>query len=151
MKKEQGITLMSVIVYVIALLIVMGVISSLTGYFYKNVNVSNENTENLNEFTTFNSYFTTEINEDNISVLESETTEESPKTSYIAFSNGATYTFSEQNKSIYKNQVKICKNVDKCLFSYDFIDGKYIVYVDLKIGNIEKTGNNVMQFTINNK
>ena len=149
MKKEKGVTLISVIVYVIGLLIVVGVISTLTGFFYKNVNINTDNTEITKQFTKFNSYFTSEINEKDIYVLEVKTSGETPTTtSYIAFSNGVTYTFSEENKSIYRNQVKICTNVDRCLFSYDFIEQKYIVYVDLKIGNLERTGNNILTYTL---
>ncbi len=150
MKKERGITLISVIIYVIALLVVVGLISTLTGYFYKNVNVSTENSELTTQFTKFNSYFTSEVNEKNITVLDAKTSDETPKTSYIAFSNGVTYTFNEEYKAIYRNNIKICTNVDRCLFSYDFIENKYVVYVDLKIGNIERTGNNILTFTINN-
>ena len=62
MKKEKGVTLISVIVYVIGLLIVVGVISTLTGFFYKNVNINTDNTEITKQFTKFNSYFTSEIN-----------------------------------------------------------------------------------------
>lgn len=148
MKKERGITLISVIVYVIALLIVVGLISTLTGYFYRNVNINTENTEITQQFTKFNSYFTSEINEKDIYVLDTKTSNENPKTSYIAFSNGVTYTFSEENKAIYRNKIKICTNVDRCLFSYDFIEQKYVIYVDLKIGNLERTGNNILTYTL---
>ena len=149
MKKEKGVTLISVIVYVIGLLIVVGIISTLTGYFYKNVNINTENTEITKQFTKFNSYFTSEINEKDIYIKDAQISGESPNiTSYIAFSNGVTYTFSEENKSIYRNKIKICESVDRCLFSYDFIEQKYVVYVDLKIGNLERTGNNILTYTL---
>ena len=42
MKKENGVTLTSIIIYILALLIVIGVISALTSYFYRNIDLEGE-------------------------------------------------------------------------------------------------------------
>ena len=62
MSNQKGITLVSVIVYVIAMLIIISVITVLTSYFYKNVDI-NSTSENLSQqYTRFNTFFTEEVN-----------------------------------------------------------------------------------------
>ena len=57
MRSEKGVTLTSLIIYVIAMLIAITIISIMTGYFYKNIDVSTEKYSYLGEYTRFNSYF----------------------------------------------------------------------------------------------
>ena len=70
MKKENGVTLTSIIIYIIALLIVIGIVASLTSYFYKNVDVDGESKLTNSQFTKFTSFFTNEINQPGIKVIE---------------------------------------------------------------------------------
>ena len=50
MKNNHGVTITSLIVYVIAMLIVIGIIANLTSFFYTNVlNLEDEST-NISEF-----------------------------------------------------------------------------------------------------
>lgn len=136
MKKESGMTLISLIIYIIALLVVISVITMLTGYFYNNVNLESEITDNMSQFTQFTSYFSKDINTKNIKVLEVGKAEDN-STSYIAFSNKNTYTFS--NNIIYFNEIAICNNIDKCIFSSVEENGTYKITVDFKSGSFENT------------
>ena len=43
MKSEKGVTLTSLIVYVIGMVMVISIVSVLTTYFYKNINLINDN------------------------------------------------------------------------------------------------------------
>ena len=75
MKSEKGVTLISVIIYVIAMLIIIAVITVLTSYFYTNVDI-NSASEDLNQqYTKFNSYFTEEVNRKGNKILEIGETE----------------------------------------------------------------------------
>ncbi len=136
MKKQKGMTLISLIVYIIALLIVMSVITVLTGYFYNNVDIQSSRTEDMEKFTQFTSYFVKEVNTKAIKVVDNATSEAS-NTSYIAFSNKNTYTFA--NNTIYFNEIAICNNIDKCLFSSVEENGIYKITVDFKTGDFSKT------------
>ena len=142
MKKQEGMTLISLIIYIIALLIVIAVITILTGYFYNNVDIKSATTNSMTQYTKFNSYFANEINERNIKVLEAATSDDET-TSYIAFSNKNTYTFSKPNAeskgAIYFNEVQICNNVDKCLFTSIEENGKYTITVDFQSGSFKNT------------
>ena len=57
MKSEKGITLISLIIYVIALTIVIGIVAVISGYFYNNIATSSEDIEPMVEYTKFNSFF----------------------------------------------------------------------------------------------
>ena len=113
MKNNKGVTLTSLIIYVIGMVIVVASISTLTTFFYKNIDTSAINDNTTTQYTKFLSYFTEEINNSNNKVVEC-------KNNYIIFSSGNQYTYMEENKSIYKNKIKLCDNVEKCEFSYKY-------------------------------
>ena len=87
MKSERGVTLVSLIIYIIGMLIAVTIVTVLNGYFYKNVDLSKDNLTPLQQFTKFNSYFTEEINNDETKVLETYTNEDQTK-SHIIFKIG---------------------------------------------------------------
>ena len=62
MRKESGITLVSLTIYIIAFAVVIGIISVLTSFFYSNVVNLSDTGENSAEFTKFNMYFLEDIN-----------------------------------------------------------------------------------------
>ena len=147
MKNNKGITLTSLIIYIIGMIIVIGTISTLTSFFYKNINIDDISDDSTTQYTKFSSIFSDEINKQNNAVIECKTiTEDENKISYIIFSSGNQYTFNEKNKSIYKNKIKICQNVSDCEFSSSFIDSKYSVKVNFKTKNINMTGNNAITY-----
>ena len=134
MKSQKGITLTSLVVYVIGLALVVGIMAVITTNFYKNVNNNISSIDPINEYTKFNSYFTNEVNQYNIKVLECKQTDEQ---NYIVFDNGVQYTFVKQNKGIYQNKIKICKDVEECTFSTGIKNGNDIVTINMKIGDKE--------------
>ena len=140
MNSNKGVTLTSVIIYIIGMSIVVGVISTLTSYFYKNIDIEDINAA-TGQYTKFTQSFAEETNKENNSVIDC-------KTNYIVFSSGNQYTYMTENKSIYKNNIKICENVDICSFSYSIINGKYSVTVEFKAGNIDFTGNDAIKYII---
>lgn len=118
MKSDKGVTLISVTIYVIAMVLLVAVISVITSYFYKNIKL-NVTKEDLNkQYTKFISYFSEEANLDNNRLLEVSTDDSVPenKVSYVIFSSENQYTFMQKNKSIYVGKVKIATYVKDCNF-----------------------------------
>ena len=125
---EKGITLTSLIIYVIAMLITITIVTVVTGYF---------NTF-YGEFTKFQSFFTDEVNREKNKILEISNGETENSQSYIAFSSGNQYTFVPANNAIYQNNVKIANGVHSCKFEEINDNGKPGVRVTIKIkGNKE--------------
>ena len=70
MKSEKGITLISIIVYVIAMLLIVTIITILTSYFFFFLDI-NSLTEDFNkQYTSFNVYFSEEVNKKGNKILE---------------------------------------------------------------------------------
>jgi hypothetical protein len=145
MKKNNGITLTSLIIYVTGMLLVVTTIATLTSFFYKNIDIKAINNDTT-QYTKFSSIFGEEINRSNNSIIDCKSL--SDGISYIVFSSGNQYTFNENSKSIYKDNVKICDNVELCDFSYTYQDSKYKIKIDFKTSNIDMSGNNAITYNM---
>ena len=131
MKSEKGITLISLTIYIIVMMIVVAMVSMISTYFYSNTKNLNNNINPLTEYTKFNSFFTEEVNHANLKVLECGE-------DYLVFDNGVQYSYIIENKGVYRNHVKICKNVTKCIFESKIKNGKNVITVTMKIGTAEE-------------
>lgn len=107
MKKEKGITLISLIIYIVAVLLTVSFLSVVSTHFYSNTKYLMDNGKYASEFNKFNMYF--------IEDVKNNSTVYSIEKNRIVFEDGTIYTYS--NNSIYKNKVEICKNIEKCEFS----------------------------------
>ena len=139
MKMEKGVTLISVTIYVIVMVIIVSVITVLTSYFYKNVDVNSAKEDLNQQYTRFNAYFTEEVNKKGnqvltISDIDENTTNEGVQ-KYIWFSSGNQYTFIPANKSIYINSVKIAEDIENCTFEEIKEDDKTKVKVTIQGAN----------------
>lgn len=142
MQSEKGITLISITIYVIVMLIVVSVITILTQYFYKNVDVNSVNEDFNQQYTKFNSYFSEEINKEGNKVAgigDLEGSTEGAVQKYILFSSGNQYTFIENNHAIYMNNVKIAENIESCSFTLGTESNKTTITVMIKGENAERT------------
>ena len=140
MKSEKGVTLISLTVYVIVMAIVVSIVAVISSYFYTNTQDINESIDPITEYTKFNTFFSDEVNHENIKVLECKTSYENPDdinsniiSSYIVFDNGVQYTFLSENNGVYRNKVKICSGVENCNFQYEIKNGKAVVKVIFKV------------------
>lgn len=127
MESQKGVTLISLTIYVIAMVTIVAIVTVISGFFYTNMEVASNTVNPLTEYTKFNSFFTDEINHENIKVWEC-------KENYVVFDNGVQYTYISENKGIYRNKVKIANEVQSCSFEYKIKNGKSVVSVALQIG-----------------
>lgn len=137
MKSERGITLMSLIIYVAAMVITIGILSMMTTYFYNNVTTIGKTIDSSKEYTKFNSYFSQEVNtkgikvlkcendnEDNSVIVASDSNNQEMNGNYILFSNGEQYTFVKEDKAVYKNNAKIAEGITSMTFGNSIENGK---------------------------
>ncbi len=150
MKSEKGITVSSLVVYVIALTIIVGIIATITKYYYGNINKLSSNTSSMEEITKFNTYITEEVNKASNIIYDCNTQNSDENDNYVIFYNAndkdetnpksgyTQYTF--KNKSIYLNKIKICSNIDDCKFEDVSDTNNYKLKVTLTInGNTKET------------
>ena len=124
--QERGITTTAVIIYVIIATIVIATFSVITTDFYETLKKENKQSMYSNKYTEFMSYFAKDVQEknnavDTAGVSNSDKGEQIP---YITFTNGNTYKFSNENSAIYKNDIKICDNINICVFKKEKADGQ---------------------------
>lgn len=135
MKKEQGITLTALVIYIIVMIIVLGVISTIINQFYKNNSSIEADTEEILEFNKFNTYFLKEVKAKGNKV-------DTISDNYILFGTGNSFSLS--SNKIYYNNVEICKGVQ----SLTIVQGKDgtgeekdIIYITLTFENFTKSIN----------
>lgn len=110
MKSEKGITLISLIIYMIVMCLVVSMLAIFSDLFYSNTNYLKENSKYMSEYNKFNMYFIEDIkNNKNLLTIENNK---------IEFEDGTVYNYkSDSDYSIYRNKVKICTNIAYCKFT----------------------------------
>lgn len=134
MKSQKGVTLISLTIYVIAMVVVVALMTTIGTFFFENIKDATKKVEVVEEYTKFNRIFSEETTHSNLKVLDWDKTDKS----YIIFDNGVQYSFIKENKSIYKDKVKVCRGIDYCTFEYKIQGGKNAVIVTIRSGNEEK-------------
>ena len=125
---EKGITLTSLVIYIIALSIVMTAMTTMSTYFYGNIGEVLDTPKYLGEFNKFTMFFVADIKNYNSATVTSTT---------IEFENGPTYIFKDE--AIYRNDIKIAKYIMNCTFTAEEpykvgTVSKNIINVNMKIG-----------------
>ena len=153
MRTEKGVTLITVTIYIIVMLIMISIITVLTSYFYKNVDIQSISQDLNQQYTKFNSYFVKEVNKrgnkvvdiQSVSIPQDEEENAETNTSqqnYIVFSSGNQYTYIPKNQGIYMNKVKIAQNITGCTFAtHKEENGKTTVTVTILGDNFERETN----------
>lgn len=135
MKKEKAITLTSLVVYIIVMIMVIGVMSSVSFMFYNNTQNLKQSTKDIIEFNNFNNYFVKEIK-----IANNKVDQISSDGNYIIFTNGNSFSF--HDNSIFYNELKIANNVNSIKFNYDKDENEKeiedVIVVDVKFNDYEK-------------
>ena len=140
MKSERGITLVILVIYILMFSVVMGLLATLSNYIYSNLYYVNDNSIDVSEFNKFNMYFIEDTKTNNQAEIKEITNSEGKNILQITFSDGDIYSYSKEEKCIYKNKQKIAKNIQSFRAEqYKTENGnkKYIT-IDIKIGANEE-------------
>ena len=131
MKKESGITLISLIMYIIVLLFVLTIATKLTSALYFNVRELDTQSNAVVDISKFNMYFLNDIKNKPVTASVSGT-----NIIELTYSDGSEkITYSRSGKALYRNKIKILDNLDEITITQM---GK-IIQVYLKMGNYSKT------------
>ena len=129
-KNQKGITLVSLMVYLIGLIAVIGIVAVLTSFYSKNVATMNDTSEVNSEFNKFDAKMIQETKTAGNEIEEVFGTT-------IKFKNGNTYTYGDNR--IYQNAVTVSKYVKDFAVNFSQDGDKQIlsVYVTFGKGKIE--------------
>ena len=134
MTKEKGVTLISLAIYVATILIVIGILATITGAFKNNIKEINSRGTNNYEIDKFNLYFLKEVKKQGNEIESiSQTGNE------ILFTSGNKYTFESEDNCIYLNDsIKIAENIQSCTFSSSTENEKTVITVTIQAINADE-------------
>lgn len=134
MKSEKGITLTSLVIYVIGITIIFAVIANLTIYFNKNSRTIEYTTNNSAQITRLNQYLINDTKKENAQITEAN------ENIIIIQANGETikYTYDKNSKGIYRNKVKIANDVQGFKVNKEIIYDKTKLLLNVTIGEQEQ-------------
>ena len=134
MKSQKGITLTSLVIYILVTLIVLGILATITANFQSNVKEINREGTGTSEIDKFNIYFLKEVKREGNRI-------NTITNNQISFTTGNTYAFESNENAIYlrngNRNIKISENIESCNFSSDLENGKTVIVVRIKAINSE--------------
>lgn len=125
LKSDKGITLTSLVIYVIVLMIVIGLMSGFMGYFYKNTNKITIKENYEEQYTRFLSYLIRDTSSDQLYFVKTD-----PDNNYLIlkYKDGSQhqYVYLDKNKSIYyinvsettPKKILLCNKVTNLTMDY---------------------------------
>ena len=133
MKSEKGVTLTALIAYMTVLIIIIGIATTVSSHFYKNVEKIKETPQYIAEFNKFSMFFVADV--------KKNTKINSISNSELEFGDGTKYSY--KSNAIYRNNQKIAKYIKQFSFtSSDYTENdftKKIVNVTAEIGKNNET------------
>ena len=138
MRSEKGVTLLSLVIYMIIFTMVLGILTVISNYFYKNIYQVKETPKYISEFNKFSMFFVNDVKSNNdIESITSTTLE---------FKDGTKYKF--ENNKIYRDEKEIAKYIRNFTFTLSEykVDAttKKIINVNTEIGTTkEKVDRNI--------
>lgn len=127
LRNTKGITLTSLVVYMFIFMMVIGVLTTISTFFYTNIGEVVDAPKYVYEFNKFVMFFAVDIKNYNTAVVTNNT---------IQFDGGPTYTY--QNNAIYRDDVLVAEKVLNCVFSLSEYPvasiTKNIINVNIQIG-----------------
>ena len=139
---EKGITLLALAIYIIIFTMIIGIITTISTYFYGNIGKVANFPRYVSEFNKFVMFFSTDIK----NYKEATVTE-----NIIKFDDDLIYKF--ENNNIYRNGTIIAQYIQSCNFSLSQYTvntvTKNIINVNMKIGeNKDNCFENNIDFTL---
>lgn len=123
MRSDKGITLTSLIIYIIALMVFVGTMATITKYFYKNFKDVTINDRVTKEYTEFTKFISEDVNSKKIqnTFINNEGQE-----IVLKLTDLTTHRYKLQDNTIYYTEIQngtvtkditLCNDVNTCIFS----------------------------------
>ena len=138
MKSNRGVTLTSLIIYIIGLIIIVGILNTFVGYFFHNINEVVLKDNSQEQYLNFLAYLTKDTNSDKITSLQVST-----DGTYVImkFEDNIQHQYIYKNEKIYylvilndtvEKKITLCKSAFKVSEKiFDYQDGN--IQVNFKL------------------
>ena len=131
MSSRNGITMISLIIYITSFLIVTGVVAAITAFFYGNTNLMTQELYSAADYNKLNLYLVKESEQkgNRVSSITDDEGETESKDYFVSFSNGDRFTFDSENKLLYYNSICLCEDVQNFKVKKEYDSGKEVLKV----------------------
>lgn len=146
MKSNKGITLTSLVIYIMVATIVISMIAMVSSFFFSNMNLVKDQDQYAVEFNKFNMFFINDIKNN---------TKAQVQANKIILEDETTYEYKQDEKKIYRNNVEIAKQINSANFTASTYavpntsTTKNLITVQMSIGentNFSKTIEYVLKY-----
>lgn len=146
MKSNKGITLTSLVIYIMVATIVISMIAMVSSFFFSNMNLVKDQDQYAVEFNKFNMFFINDIKNN---------TKAQVQANKIILEDETTYEYKQDEKKIYRNNVEIAKQINSANFTAstyavpNTLTTKNLITVQMSIGentNFSKTIEYVLKY-----
>jgi len=151
MKSQKGITLVSVAIYIVLVMVVLGILATVTLNFQKGIKEINGEGTKIAEVNKFNMYFLQEIKKKGNDIVLCTNNEISFLTGdkYVFDSNNGTINLVElDNDGTINKTIELANNIETCTFSKTSKEGKVFVKVSIKPKNADEI---IKEYVSNNE
>lgn len=129
MNSNKGITMVSLVIYIVVASIIIGTIAMVSSFFFSNTELIKNQEIYAVEYNKFNMFFIKDVkNNKNVKVEGNQ----------VVFEDGTIYIYNEQEQAIYRNDTKIAEEIISASFSTDIYvvenTTKNLVRANLSIG-----------------
>lgn len=143
MKSNRGVTLLSLMMYILLIILVMGIFTMISKFFYGNTKYITDSGKYVSEYNKFNMYFIDDVKNNRFAYLNED--------GNLVFADGTGYTFLDGG--IYRNKVKVCSNITFCSFEISDVESggitKKVINVKMLLGgedSIDLSTNYVLKY-----
>lgn len=134
MKNQRGITLTSLIIYIVLIFLIIVILARVSVYFTSNMSEISKDSASISEIDKFNMYFLKDTKKTGNKI---ENVSEDGTS--ITFTNGTTYSFSKVDEIIYyenesdDKKIIIAETIEDCKFVQSKENSKDIVKVEITV------------------
>ena len=134
LKSQNGVTMVSLVIYIACFAIVAGIIAGITTFFYSNTTLMDQEVYTAAEYNKLNMYLVKESEEEG-NRLYDISLDETSDMPYIEFSNGNRYTLDKETHILYYNSICLCEDVQNLTLEKEYTSGKEVLKVKVDFTN----------------
>ena len=139
MKAEKGITLTSLVIYVLVATLLIGITAMISSFFFSNMNLIKDMDKYAPEFNKFSMFFLEDVKKNSGAEVTGG--------NQVTFADGTIYVYNSSKKAIYRNDTKITEKVEGVVFSSSTEQvsntTKQIINVKMIVGGEQNSPNGI--------
>lgn len=140
MKKDNGINLISLIIYIVVMLIAMAVLSKIVSNFYINSKTMEEKTKDIASLNTINTYMLEQVKK------SGNTIKSLTGGNLVIFSSGDVFEYKEEDHTLFFNNTPICSNIQYLNFSSE--NNNKVLSMQIRFATTETNGNLTLRYKL---